>query len=87
MLKDIFVLPAAPETWGNLNENGDEMPGYRTVSISDDRRTVITERQVKPESGYIYNAWSVAPGDPSGDYVMHIYVDGLFMKTFRFTVK
>jgi hypothetical protein len=87
MWREIFVLPTAPETWGNLDENGDELPGFRTVSISDDRRTIITERRVKPESGLIYNSWAVAAGDPSGEYVMHIYVDGLFMKTFRFTVK
>jgi len=37
--------------------------------------------------GWISNAWDVAEGNPSGKYIMRIYVEGEFVKEFIFFVE
>jgi|TARA_B100000315_G_C14445525_1_gene526634 hypothetical protein len=77
--KEVFELPARPETWGpgELSEEHD---------ISEDRKISITEKEVVAKGGYIQNFWSVAAGDPLGDYVIRVYVHDLLLETFYFTV-
>lgn len=78
--REELVLPAKPATWGDP-----EPLGKRSISPSG--RASITEREVAPEKGMIFNAWSVAPGDPKGKYVIRVFVDGALVKTFRFEVQ
>jgi hypothetical protein len=78
-LKEVFELPASPDTWGGGEASGEH-------EISEDRKVAITEREVDVERGYIQNFWSVAPGDPVGDYVIRVYVNGLLLETFTFRV-
>jgi hypothetical protein len=78
--REEFTLPAEPATWG-----GPEPIGTR--SMSDDRRTTITERDVSPQNGVIFNSWAVATGDPSGTYRMRISIEGRLVRTFEFQVK
>jgi hypothetical protein len=78
--REEFTLPAAPATWG-----GPERIGTR--AMSDDGRTMITEREVAPRHGLIFNLWSVAAGDPAGAYRMRVSIDGHWVHTFEFQVR
>ena len=78
--REEFTLPAAPATWG-----GPEPLGTR--AMSDDGRTTITEREVTPQNGMIFNSWSVAAGDPSGKYRMRVSINGVVVRTFEFQVE
>lgn len=75
--REEFTLPSAPAHWDKNAPN----------VLSPDRTTSITERTAKPENGMLMNAWSVAPGDPSGKYVMRVYIEGRLVRTFDFTVE
>ncbi|WP_460713916.1 hypothetical protein [Lysobacter terrae] len=72
-------LPDAPATWGS------ERIGRR--SLSADKRTLVTEREVETRSGYIFNAWQVEPGDPVGRYTLQVTVENGPSARFAFTVK
>ena len=77
--KEVFTLPAPAVVWG-----GEEK---KEVKVSSDRKTAINEMTVSPQNGWISNGWSVAEGDPSGKYVMKIYIEGQFVKEFVFFVE
>ena len=78
--REEFVLPEKPDTWGGAQPFGKH-------SISPNGRVSITEREVTPEKGMIFNAWTVAPGDPQGKYIIRVFVEGALVKTFRFDVQ
>ncbi len=75
--REEMVVPSPPATWGIQNSTAQH-------SISDDRRTLTTEREVVPNRGLIYNVWSVAAGDPKGPHVVRVYVEGKLVRTFEF---
>ncbi|WP_022664944.1 hypothetical protein [Desulfospira joergensenii] len=77
--KEVFELPASPDTWGAGEASGGN-------KISEDRKVSIIEKEVAVEDGYIQNFWSVAPGDPLGDYVIRVYINDLLLETFHFRV-
>ena len=56
-------------------------------SISEDRRVSITEREVEPDGGVIFNMWVIAPGDPAGRYVIRVIIDGAVERVFEFDVE
>lgn len=78
--REEFTLPAKPGTWGDPEPLG-------TRSVSSDGRTSVTEREVSPEQGAIFNAWTVAPGDPKGRYVIRVFIEGSLAKVFEFDVE
>ena len=78
--KEEFTLPAKPNTWGDP-----EPIGARTVS--SDGRVSVTEREVAPDRGTIFNVWTVAPGDPKGRYRIRVYVEGSLAQEFEFDVQ
>lgn len=78
--REEFVLPEKPDTWGSAQAFGKH-------SISPNGRVSITEREVTPEKGMIFNVWTVAPGDPKGKYIIRVFVEGRLVKTFRFDVQ
>lgn len=78
--REEFTLPAPPETWAEEQKGG-------LQTISPDKRTCVTERQVKPANGIIYNTWTVVPGDPKGHYIIRVTVEGKAERTFEFDVK
>lgn len=75
--REEMVVPSPPATWGIQNSTAQH-------SISDDRRTLTTEREVVPNRGLIYNVWGVAAGDPKGPHVVRVYVEGKLVRTFEF---
>ena len=78
--REEFTLPVKPMTWGVAEPVG-------TRSVSNDGRTSVTEREVSPDRGLIFNFWSVAPGDPKGRYIIRVFIDGSLAKAFEFEVK
>jgi len=78
--KEVFELPEVPETWGVGEEHGEH-------EISQDRKVSVTEKEVFVQDGYIENFWSVATGDPPGEYIIRIYIENHLAKTFRFKVR
>jgi hypothetical protein len=76
--KEEFRLPVAPKTWGDL-ENGQ--------TIGKDNKTCITERTESPKDGWIEHTWPELEGDPLGQYLMNVYVDGKLVRTFKFSVQ
>ena len=36
--------------------------------------------------GMIQHAWSVANGDPAGDYEIRLFIEGKLVRTFKFEV-
>lgn len=78
--REEFTLPVKPDTWGDPEPLG-------TRSVSTDGRTSVTEREVSPERGLIFNMWTVAPGDPKGRYVIRVFVEGSLAKVFEFDVQ
>ena len=79
--REEFTLPAAPSLWG-----GEKAPST-VQSLSADRRISITEGEAAPAQGMIFNAWSVAPGDPAGTYRIRVFIDNRLVETFDFKVK
>ena len=77
--REEFTLPVKPNTWGDPEPLG-------TRSVSTDGRTSVTEREVSPDRGLIFNTWAVAPGDPRGRYVIRVFVEGSLAKVFEFDV-
>lgn len=73
-------LPSAPESWGV----GEKLGLHK---ISEDRKVAITEGEVTPDRGFIFNAWTIAPGDPKGRYVIRLSIEGRFVKEFQFDVE
>lgn len=75
--REEMVVPSPPATWGIQNSTAQH-------TISADRRTLTTEREVVPNRGIIHNVWGVAAGDPKGAHVVRVYVEGKLVRTFEF---
>ena len=79
--KEIFSLPAEPESWGEENDE------FSTIEISKDRMTSVTEMFVTLQDGWIDNKWCIADGDPEGKHSMEVHINGQFAKRFDFQVR
>jgi hypothetical protein len=74
-ITEILTLPAKPQIW----------PQGPSVVISKDGRTMTSTREIQPNNeGLIANSWTVAEGDPSGDYELTILREGKLVATFHF---
>lgn len=78
--KEEFTLPEKPSTWGGPAVFG-------TQKISTDGRVSVTEREVSPNNGEIFNMWQVAPGDPKGRYTIRVFIEGALVRVFEFDVQ
>jgi hypothetical protein len=62
----------------------------RILLVASNRVPLVTGQgygwQVDASRGVIGHAWSVAPGDPAGRYVIRVFVEGRLAATFRFDV-
>jgi hypothetical protein len=73
-------LPAPPADWGDAASDPD-------VIISADGRSVVAQGDDLVEEGELSRFyWSLAPGDPAGDYEMDIAVEGKPVGHFAFRV-
>ncbi|HLO84413.1 MAG TPA: hypothetical protein VK203_05265 [Nostocaceae cyanobacterium] len=76
--REVLRLPKPPETWGTENSDG--------FSISADGTTATSERTQTSVNGVIENFWTIAPGDPPGQYQIQVYIDGRIITTFEFEI-
>jgi hypothetical protein len=74
---ETVTLPEAPESWEGVEDNPN-------VMISEDGRTATTVGADLPDGGYLENAWFVALGDPTGEYVMSVELSDGRSATFTF---
>jgi hypothetical protein len=76
--REEFTLPAAPETWGPV-------PGKHELSA--DRKVSILEREVAADGNFLFNAWTISPGDPKGRHIMKVTVEDAPPIVFEFDVE
>jgi hypothetical protein len=76
--REVLRLPKAPETWGTDNSDG--------FSISADGTTATSDRTQTAINGLIENYWTIASGDPPGQYQIQVYIDGRIISTFEFEI-
>ena len=74
-----MTLPTAPESWEGVGENPNAV-------VSPDGRTSTMIGVTEPVDGYVGNIWSVAIGDPPGDYEMEVELGDGRKARFRFRV-
>jgi hypothetical protein len=76
--REEFTVPYPPETWG---------PVEGKHQISPDRKVSILEREVTPERGFVFNSWTIAPGDPKGRHVMKVTIEDAPPVVFEFDIE
>jgi hypothetical protein len=76
--REEFTVPTPPETWG---------PVEGKHEISADRKVSILEREVTPERGFLFNSWTISPGDPKGRHVIKVTVEDAPPVVFEFDVE
>lgn len=79
-LREEIRLPAPTNSWGDKAK----LPAG--LVVASDGRSAVFERDVAPKENLILNVWAVAAGDPSGDYVIRVTIDGQ-LRQFNFTVQ
>ncbi|MBW4616259.1 MAG: hypothetical protein KME21_23890 [Desmonostoc vinosum HA7617-LM4] len=74
--REVLRLPKRPETWST--DNGENF------SISTDGTTAETKRTQSAPNGVIENFWTIAPGDPAGQYKIEVFIDDRLISSFNF---
>ena len=74
---ETVTLPEAPESWEGVEDDPN-------VMVSDDGRTATTMGIEVPDGGYLGSTWSVAPGDPLGEYEMSVELSDGRQASFTF---
>jgi hypothetical protein len=72
--------PAPATSWG------DKATLPKGMTVAADRRSAVYERDVAPQDGVIISGWTIAAGDPPGEYVIRATIDGQ-LRQFNFDVK
>jgi hypothetical protein len=73
LFRETLQLPA-PGEW-----SVDEV----TTKVSADRKRAVTESYSGCYDGWIQHQWTIATGDPPGEYVLTVEVEGYQSQTFR----
>ncbi len=76
--REEFTLPAAPATWGPVSGKHE---------LSADRKFSILEREVTPQRGFVFNGWTISPGDPKGRHVIKVTVEDAPPVVFEFDLE
>jgi hypothetical protein len=76
--REEFTVPYPPETWGPVDGKHE---------LSADRKVSTLEREVTPYRGFVYNAWTIAPGDPKGRHVMKVTIEDAPPVVFEFEIE
>ena len=74
---ETVTLPEAPASWEGVEDDPN-------VMVSDDGRTATTMGIEVPDGGYLGSTWSVAPGDPPGEYEMSVELSDGRQASFTF---
>ena len=73
------TLPSPPKTWGSEE-------AVKNLKISEDGRTATFSDRI-PTNELLEPGWTVAEGDPAGDYEFKIFLRDELVKTFVFHVQ
>jgi hypothetical protein len=76
--REEFTVPYPPATWGPVDGKHE---------LSADRKVSILEREVTPERGFVFNSWTIAPGDPRGRHVIKVTIEDAPPVVFEFDVE
>jgi hypothetical protein len=77
---ETLTLPQEPRTWGDP----DPLVKRKT---SADGRTATSQLHLRPEDGVIYQNWAISTGDPRGQYVFRVSVEGGPEHVFKLDVR
>jgi hypothetical protein len=73
-------LPAPPASWGDAENDPD-------VLISNDGRSALARGEEAVEGGTVSRFfWSLADGDPAGEYELEVEIEGRTVGHFKFRV-
>jgi hypothetical protein len=75
-VREELVLPDA----GNWETSG-------ATVVSEDKRIGTSNFNLPVYQGAIENSWAVADGDPKGDHIIRVWVDGAPAAEFKFEIK
>ena len=56
------------------------------MTLYQDSRVSVTEKVLEVDNGVINNGWCVTEGDPTGDYKIEVYINGVLAESFNFIV-
>lgn len=76
LFRETLQLPA-PGEWSVDPETD------KHVKLSADRRRAVTEDYSGCYDGWIQHSWTISAGDPPGEYVLTVEVEGYKPQTFR----
>ena len=80
--REEFTVPAPPQHWGLTPDKGD----IRPPTVSADKLTATTERQVMVGGGTISHWWKLDATDARGPHTMRVYVEDVLVSSFSFDV-
>ncbi|NJL81015.1 MAG: hypothetical protein HC836_07485 [Richelia sp. RM2_1_2] len=75
---EVLTLPKPPLTWGT--DNGEHF------FLSPDGTKSVIKRTAKVKKGVVSNFWTVSTGDPTGKYILEVYVDKHKIASFKFEI-
>ena len=52
-----------------------------------DRKVSILEREVPVEGNFLFNAWTISPGDPKGRHTMKVTIEDAPPVVFEFDIE
>ena len=76
LLREELVLPSRGN-WSTENE----------LKVSADGRVGVLERRARVVDGKVSNWWSIADGDPTGEHLISISLDGVPAGQFKFVIR
>jgi len=80
-VREEYLLPAAT---GAKNATDAES---ESLTIPQQRRNQVSQRQLVPIDGKIYGEWSVGPNEPAGHRQLQVVVEDQVAASFEFDVK
>ena len=76
-----FTLPVAVD-WGTTGDSPDDV-----TQIELDGKLAVTTIEVTTDGeGWLSHGWCVAEGDPAGEHLIDVLIDGVAVASFPFTV-
>jgi hypothetical protein len=71
--REVLITPTAPRQWLGAD-----------LTIVEDGKVGITERTELATSGSLAHAWTITDGDPAGQHVLELWLDGRFVQRMAF---
>ena len=79
-----LIMPTAPESWGDPDEIPEGQIGK--LILEDGGKIGISTRKAALDDGWFGHGWCLLPGDPIGDHVVEVTVEGEVVHRFEFEV-